>query len=139
MGNGEDRKTKNYCIKNTKFKMEFGSTTRAGSCGLAVNQPLQYLDRLSMYCKADEAIKDVKVTAQGVTTHKSGCHQVQGKDVAWLDRQNVRCPGDSALQGFHLHGGGCSGGKMQYHFKCVAMRKTTGPTPTKTHQDKFVE
>merc|ERR1711998_315892 len=126
-----------------KFKMEFGSTTRAGSCGLAVGQPLQYLDRLPMYCKADEAIKDfkinycggknmkyaatcVKVTAQGVTTHKSGCHQVQGKDVAWLDRQTVKCPGDTALQGFHLPGGGCSGGKMQYHYKCVSMRKKKG-------------
>merc|ERR1711918_322814 len=59
-------------------------------------KPLQYLDRLPMYCHADEAIRDfkinycggnnmkytatcVKVTAQGVTTHKSGCHQVQGR------------------------------------------------------------
>lgn len=138
--NGKDRKTKNYCIKNNKFKMEFGATTRAGGCGLAVGQPLQYLDRLPMYCHADEAMRDfkinycggknmkytatcVKVTAQGVTTHKSGCHQVQGKDVAWLDRQTVKCPGDTALQGFHLNGGGCSGGKMQYHYKCVSMRK----------------
>jgi hypothetical protein len=111
-------------------------------CSAFNNKKLEYLDRQSVFCKADEALTYFKVVSTGcgsndkrytftcdklagsglkTTDHYSTCGDSRGKPLEYLDKANVKCPADTVLNGFHFSGHGCGGNNMKYKFKCVAL------------------
>jgi hypothetical protein len=122
-------------------------TQRKAGCSTNTGHQLQFLDRQSVKCHKDEAIKQISgPTAQGcsgknkqyifyctkmtgaknqpVSTHTTSCQPVVGKPIEYLDRLKVSCPTSTALQSFHLARGPCPNGKMRYTFGCIKIPGT---------------
>jgi hypothetical protein len=145
---GKKMKYKFSCTggSNTVVGAE-GTTQRKAGCSTNTGKKLQYLDRQSVKCLKDEAIKQISgPTSQGcsgkdkqyifycsklagaknqpVSTHTTSCQWAKGKKLEYLDRLKVKCPTNTALQSFHLARGPCGKGKMRYTFGCIKIPGT---------------
>merc|ERR1711939_652378 len=112
-------------------------TEHKTTCGIGVNEDLQYLDRYPVKCPTGSALtffelqrcegssdhqqyhfrcSDIGVKEEH--TYKSGCNVAVNHYIHYLDRHNVNCPEGSALTGFRFGTFGCTGQNMQYEYTC---------------------